>query len=91
MVIEVMWLCGRGVREERGNKMIPCKDCLVLAACKHKREINCDLLANWSVKGQFVNKDYWKMVHSYLPKVTDIYHDGDRNHTDRWDRVRERK
>ncbi len=56
--------------------MIPCKDCLVLAACKHKREINCDLLIDWSViKERFHHKDYWKIVSMYLPKVTDIYHD----------------
>jgi len=27
--------------------MIPCKQCLVLAACKHKKEVECETLHNW--------------------------------------------
>lgn len=55
--------------------MIPCKDCLVLAICKHKREVKCDLLTDWSVEERFVDKGYWKTIHRYLPKVTTIYYD----------------
>jgi hypothetical protein len=27
--------------------MIPCKDCLVLAACRHKEEVDCGKLYDW--------------------------------------------
>jgi hypothetical protein len=27
--------------------IIPCKDCLVLAACRHKEEIDCGALYEW--------------------------------------------
>ena len=27
--------------------MIPCKECILLAVCKHKTDIYCELLYNW--------------------------------------------
>jgi hypothetical protein len=27
--------------------MIPCKDCLVLAACRHKEKIECNEIYDW--------------------------------------------
>ena len=40
------------------NKMksIPCKDCLVLAACKNKKTIICDLLVNHMRKNTVYKK-----------------------------------
>lgn len=70
---------------------IPCRDCLVLAACKHKREVRCSLLTDWSTREWFGFEDYWKIIHGYLPKVTDIYMDGDRSHVAMWKRSERRK
>lgn len=53
--------------------MIPCKDCLVLAACKNKEKIYCSLLVNWSAKYNFGGEDCWKAIHSYLSKVVEIH------------------
>ena len=47
--------------------MIPCKECLVLALCKHKIEIDCPLLYNW-VERKY-NKQHEKEVDDCFPNL----------------------
>jgi len=41
--------------------MIPCEECILLAACRHKENIRCSLLYEW---GQ--NHDDWNPISEFL-------------------------
>lgn len=46
--------------------MIPCKDCLVLAICRHKKHVVCNLLFNW------LGKEYRHYIHEHIPDVLSV-------------------
>ena len=54
---------------------IPCKDCIVLAACRPKKTVYCDLLeaiATELPKSPDELKGWWTLVNTYLPKAVAI-------------------
>jgi hypothetical protein len=52
---------------------IPCKDCLLLAACKQKQKVECNLLYDW-VDEMYKIKNVYREVINYLP-VCGLVHD----------------
>ena len=46
--------------------MIPCKDCLVLAVCRNRKGIRCNLLLKYAVNS---NHNVWKEMVQYLPNL----------------------
>ncbi len=51
---------------ERGIKMVPCKDCLVLSVCRNRKGIRCSLLFEYVLNS---NRNVWKEMIQYLPNL----------------------
>jgi len=60
--------------------MIPCKDCLVLAACKNKKNVTCELLFDWGLYNELSAEEHWRTVWQILPKCKRM-----RPHNKPWD------
>ena len=54
-------------------KEIPCKDCLILEACKAKDNIICELLFDYMQDGigTLNSKKVWKKVNSFFERYDD--------------------
>ena len=54
---------------------IPCKECIILAMCKNKHEVRCDILNTLAFTVCTDNKailKWWDLVHTYLPTLDRI-------------------
>ena len=55
---------------------IPCKECLVLAMCKSKDEIDCDKLESYFVRLRLSYNSSFDKIHEILPRVYRITGNG---------------
>ena len=51
--------------------MIPCKECITYAICKHKQQLRCDMVFYHMIRNysNLNNDDFWKLIRQTLPRV----------------------
>jgi len=57
---------------------LPCENCILLAACKHRYEVRCELLhneANTIASDDISINKWWQLVNKWLPVVHTIKND----------------
>jgi hypothetical protein len=52
----------------------PCKECILLAACRQKLDVDCIHLFNYLTNAQMTGRhedyrDAWDLVHKYVPSL----------------------